>query len=104
VLVNFLSNALRYSSENSKVTIKLQEKDSQIIFAVRDFGKGIAEIHQKRLFESYFQVPGDKLNGHGSGLGLTISKYLVEAQQGSIWMQSAVGKGSTFYFSLPAIQ
>ena len=104
VLVNFLSNALRYSSENSKVTIKLQEKDNQVIFAVRDFGKGISEIYQNRLFESYFQVPGDRLNGHGSGLGLTISKYLVEAQQGNIWMQSAIGEGSTFYFSLPAIQ
>jgi len=104
VLVNFLSNALRYSSENSKVTIKLQEKENQIIFAVRDFGKGISEIYQNRLFESYFQVPGDRLNEHGSGLGLTISKYLVEAQQGNIWIQSAIGKGSTFYFSLPAIQ
>jgi len=104
VLVNFLSNALRYSSENSKVTIKLQEKENQIIFAVRDFGKGISEIYQNRLFESYFQVPGDRLNEHGSGLGLTISKYLVEAQQGNIWMQSTVGKGSTFCFSLPAIR
>jgi NtrC-family two-component system sensor histidine kinase KinB len=104
VLVNFLSNALRYSSENSKVTIEIQEKGNEIIFAVRDFGKGIAEIYQKRLFESYFQVPGDSLNEHGSGLGLTISKYLVEAQQGNIWLQSAIGKGSTFYFSLPTIQ
>jgi NtrC-family two-component system sensor histidine kinase KinB len=99
-----LSNALRYSTENAEVIIELQEKDDQITFEVKDFGKGIAEGYQKRLFEPYFQVPGDGLNEQGSGLGLAISKYLVEAQHGIIWMQSVISKGSSFYFSLPAIE
>jgi len=103
VLVNFLSNALRYSGEKSKVIIELKEKDRQVIFGVRDFGKGIDEQYQKRLFERYFQVPTDGQNKSGSGLGLAISKDFIEAQQGRIWVESAIGEGSTFYFALPAV-
>jgi PAS domain S-box-containing protein len=102
VLVNFLSNALRYSPEKSKVFITLSEKSKQIIFSVKDFGKGIDEQYQKRLFERYFQVPTDGQNKSGSGLGLAISKNFIEAQDGNIWVESAIGEGSTFYFSLPA--
>jgi two-component system, NtrC family, sensor histidine kinase KinB len=101
VLVNFLSNALRYSREKSKVVIELIERNSQVVFSVKDFGKGIDEQYQKRLFERYFQVPTDGQNKSGSGLGLAISKDFIEAQQGSIWMESSVGEGSSFYFSLP---
>ncbi len=103
VLVNFLSNALRYSGEKSKVLIELKEKDRQVIFGVRDFGKGIDEQYQKRLFERYFQVPTDGQNKSGSGLGLAISKDFIEAQQGKIWVESAIGEGSTFCFALPAV-
>lgn len=103
VLVNFLSNALRYSGEKSKVLIELKEKDHQVVFGVRDFGKGIDEQYQKRLFERYFQVPTDGQNKSGSGLGLAISKDFIEAQQGRIWVESAIGEGSTFYFALPAV-
>ncbi|MDB5086021.1 MAG: sensor histidine kinase [Mucilaginibacter sp.] len=102
VLVNFLSNALRYSGEKSKVIIELREKDNQVVFAVRDFGKGIDEQYRERLFERYFQVPTDGQNKSGSGLGLAISKDFIEAQQGVIWVESAIGEGSSFYFSLPA--
>ncbi|HTD99767.1 MAG TPA: ATP-binding protein [Mucilaginibacter sp.] len=104
VLVNFLSNALRYSPTKSKVVIELTEKNNKITFAVKDFGKGIEEQYQKRLFDRYFQVPTDGQNKSGSGLGLAISKDFIEAQQGNIWVQSAMGEGSTFYFSLPVLQ
>jgi NtrC-family two-component system sensor histidine kinase KinB len=103
VLVNFLSNALRYGPEKSKVIIQLAEKDGQVVFSVKDFGKGIDEQYQKRLFERYFQVPTDGQTKAGSGLGLAISKDFIEAQQGKIWVESAIGEGSTFCFSLPAI-
>jgi signal transduction histidine kinase len=102
VLVNFLSNALRYSAEKSKIIIGVSEKNNQVIFSVRDFGKGIDEQYQKRLFDRYFQVPTDGQNKAGSGLGLAISKDFIEAQQGHIWVESAIGEGSTFYFALPA--
>ena len=101
VLVNFLSNALRYSSEKSKIIIKITFKDNQVEFSVKDFGKGIDEQYQKRLFDRYFQVPTDGQNKSGSGLGLAISKDFIEAQQGKIWVESAIGEGSKFSFALP---
>jgi NtrC-family two-component system sensor histidine kinase KinB len=103
VLVNFLSNALRYSSEKSKVMIDVFQKDKFIEFSVRDFGKGIDEKYQKRLFDRYFQVPTDGQNKSGSGLGLAISKDFIEAENGKIWVVSAIGEGSKFCFSLPVV-
>ncbi|QNR83315.1 PAS domain-containing protein [Pedobacter riviphilus] len=103
VLVNFLSNALRYSSEKSKVIIDVLQKDNFIEFSVRDFGKGIEEKYQKRLFDRYFQVPTDGQNKSGSGLGLAISKDFIEAENGKIWVISAIGEGSKFCFSLPVV-
>lgn len=104
VLVNFLSNALRYSSEKSKVIIDVFQKDKFIEFSVRDFGKGIDEKYQKRLFDRYFQVPTDGQNKSGSGLGLAISKDFIEAENGKIWVVSAIGEGSKFCFSLPVVE
>jgi NtrC-family two-component system sensor histidine kinase KinB len=101
VLVNFLSNALRYSSEKSKISINLSTGNGQVTFSVKDYGKGIDEQYRKRLFDRYFQVPTDGQNKSGSGLGLAISKDFIEAQQGIIWVESAVGEGSKFSFSLP---
>lgn len=103
VLINFLSNALRYSTEKSKVVIQVIEKAGQIEFSVRDFGRGIDEQYQKRLFERYFQVPTDGNNKSGSGLGLAISKDFIEAEGGTIWVESAMGEGSRFCFRLPLV-
>jgi NtrC-family two-component system sensor histidine kinase KinB len=101
VLVNFLSNALRYSSEKSRVVIQIIESGNNIEFSVRDFGKGIDEQYQKRLFDRYFQVPTDGNNKSGSGLGLAISKDFIEAEGGKIWVESGIGEGSRFCFLLP---
>jgi NtrC-family two-component system sensor histidine kinase KinB len=101
VLVNFLSNALRYSSEKSKIVVQVIENNDVIEFSVRDFGKGIEEQYLKRLFDKYFQVPTDGSNKSGSGLGLAISKDFIEAENGNIWVESSIGEGSKFYFSLP---
>ena len=101
VLVNFLSNALRYSAEKSTVIIQVTEINGQVEFSVRDFGKGIEEQYQKRLFDRYFQVPTDGDNKSGSGLGLAISRDFIEAEQGRIWVESELGAGSRFCFSLP---
>ncbi|TCD07549.1 PAS domain-containing protein [Pedobacter frigidisoli] len=103
VLVNFLSNALRYSSEKSKVVIDVFQKDKFIQFSVQDYGKGIDEKYQKRLFDRYFQVPTDGQNKSGSGLGLAISKDFIEAEDGKIWVESAIGEGSKFCFTLPVV-
>lgn len=101
VLVNLLSNALRYSPKKSKVIIQIIESGKNIEFSVRDFGKGIDEQYQQRLFDRYFQVPTDGNNKSGSGLGLAISKDFIEAQGGKIWVESEIGVGSRFCFQLP---
>jgi NtrC-family two-component system sensor histidine kinase KinB len=101
VLVNFLSNALRYSTEKSAIIIAVKSINKHVEFSVKDSGKGIEETYQKRLFDRYFQVPTDGQNKAGSGLGLAISKDFIEAQSGIIGMESEMGAGSRFYFTLP---
>jgi PAS domain S-box-containing protein len=98
VLINFLTNAIRYSSENSVVTVKLKEENNQIIFQVTDKGKGIDKRYQSKVFDKYFQIPGSHKSG--TGLGLAISKEFIEAQNGTIGVESELGLGSTFYFKL----
>jgi len=98
VLINFLTNAIRYSSENSKITVHLKQEAQQLIFQVTDTGKGIDKHYQSKIFDKYFQVPGSHKSG--TGLGLAISKEFIEAQSGTIGVESALGLGSTFYFRL----
>jgi signal transduction histidine kinase len=104
VLINFLSNTLRYSAAKSKIQLQVFVKDQQIEFSVRDLGKGIDSVYQKKLFDRYFQVPRDGKNKCGSGLGLAISKDFIEAQGGTIGLESEVGEGSRFYFDLPVLK
>lgn len=103
VMINFLSNALRYSSSGSEIIVQVGLKEKMVEFSVKDFGKGIEPVYQERLFERYFQVPADGQNKSGSGLGLAISKEFILAQDGKIGVESALGQGSRFYFRLPAI-
>ena len=103
VLINFLSNALRYSSEKSRVVVQVMPVGSYIEFTVKDFGKGIDEQYQKKLFDRYFQVPTDGSKKSGTGLGLAISKDFIEAQKGEIFVESELAIGSTFGFRLPLV-
>lgn len=98
VLINFLTNAIRYSSENSTVIVKLKQENDQIVFQVTDKGKGIDKRYQSRVFDKYFQIPGSHKSG--TGLGLAISKEFIEAQNGTIGVESQLGLGSSFYFKL----
>lgn len=98
VLINFLTNAITYSPENSKIVVKLKQIDKQIIFQVIDSGKGIDSRYKTKVFDKYFQIPGS--NKSGTGLGLAISKEFIEAQNGTINVESELGLGSTFSISL----
>jgi PAS domain S-box-containing protein len=98
VLINFLTNAIRYSSENSTITMRLKKDNTQISFAVIDTGKGIDNHYLAKVFDKYFQIPGSQKTG--TGLGLAISKEFIEAQGGTIGVESELGLGSTFYFKL----
>ena len=104
VLINFLSNALRYSHERSRIIVEVLDRGHRVEFSVRDFGKGIEERYLSRLFDRYFRVPSDGSDMSGSGLGLSISKDFIEAQNGNIWVESSLGEGSKFGFSLPAAE
>ncbi|AXB56806.1 ATP-binding protein [Flavobacterium fluviale] len=98
VLINYLSNAIRYSSEKSTIFIKLKKENNQIVFQVIDTGKGIDTRYKDKVFDKYFQVPGSQKSG--TGLGLAISKEFIEAQNGNVGVESNLGLGSTFWFLL----
>ena len=100
VLSNIVSNAIRYSYENSMIEINVEKNEDQIKFSVKDHGYGIEEQYLDKVFTRYFRIPGTKADG--TGLGLSISKEFIEAQGGEISVQSEIGEGSTFYFSLKA--
>ena len=102
VLTNLLSNAIRYSSENSRVIIGARQVNGnkEIEMYVRDFGKGIDPRYHNSIFEHYFRVPGTKVQG--SGLGLSISRDFVEAHGGTLTVESEIGKGSCFTLRLKA--
>lgn len=99
VLNNFLTNAIKYSYNNSTIEVGATQQNGNLIFSVKDYGPGIDKEYLPRLFERYFQVPGSKEKG--TGLGLAISKEFAEAQKGKIWVESEIGKGSIFNLQLP---
>lgn len=97
VLTNLLSNAIRYSYEHSKVELIVSQDANRAKLVVKDSGQGISEEYIDKIFDRYFRVPGSKKEG--TGLGLSISKEFVEAQGGTINVQSELGKGSIFTIS-----
>jgi len=102
ILLNLLSNALKYSESETPVDIRVVAQAGEVVIAVTDYGKGIAAEDLPGLFERFYRVKGER-KAEGVGLGLYITKMLVEAHGGRIWVESAVGKGSTFAFTLPMV-
>lgn len=98
VLTNLLSNAIRYSYENSVIYINVNTENDAIQFSVTDTGQGISPQYVDKIFDRYFRIPGTKKEG--TGLGLSISKEFIEAQGGNIDVKSELGSGSTFGFTL----
>lgn len=98
VLTNLISNAIRYSYDDSTVEIHISLAENKVKFAVADTGQGIAPEYIDKVFDRYFRIPGSKKEG--TGLGLSISKEFIEAQEGSIAVKSEFGAGSTFSFLL----
>ena len=102
VLNNLLSNALKYSPKGGEVILGARQDDDTVTMWVRDEGIGIAPEIQDRVFDKFYQVDsGDRRSSRGTGLGLALAWEIVNAHGGRIWVESAVGKGSTFYVSLP---
>ena len=103
VIHNLVDNALRYSSAGGRVDITLSHDKKEVVFSIKDYGIGVPDEQKPRLFEKFFRASNAKqIYTEGTGLGLYLSKNIIEAHEGKIWAESKIGQGSTFSFSLPA--
>ena len=103
-LINLLSNAIKFSPAGSKVWITARQKEEEVLFTVRDRGRGIPSDKLEIIFERFQQVDAsDSRKKGGTGLGLAICRHIVEQHGGKIWVESVYGKGSTFFFTLPFV-
>jgi PAS domain S-box-containing protein len=102
VLINLLTNAMKYSPQADKVIVRVSANQEHAVLSVQDFGIGIVESYQARIFERFYQVMGPEEKTYpGLGIGLFISHEIVMRHHGQIWLESQKGQGSTFYVSLP---
>lgn len=101
VVINLLSNAIKYSPHADKVFITIEQQKDSIKVAVKDTGLGIAREHLKKIFDKYHRVEEHSVQFQGLGIGLFISYEIIERHKGKLWVESDLGKGSTFYFTLP---
>jgi signal transduction histidine kinase len=98
VISNLLNNAMKYTKSGGTVTVRLLDRERDVLVQVADSGIGIPEKHIQHIFDAFYRV--DR-NIKGTGLGLSIVKKIVEAHGGTIWVESIQGKGSIFSFTLP---
>ncbi len=105
VLANLVGNAMRYTDPGGTITVRVRQRGKRHFFSVEDTGCGIPKEHQEKIFRKYVQVSGPGRKGAGGvGLGLAIAKDIVMAHGGEIWVDSEVGKGTTFTFTFPVYQ
>lgn len=98
VLINLLSNAIKYSPANTQIKVLVKEDKTKVTVSIKDYGVGIPKNSQSLIFKQFYRVkPKHK---HGLGLGLFISKKIVDAHNGKIWVNSKIGAGSKFSFEL----
>ncbi|MCK5281899.1 MAG: HAMP domain-containing protein [Nanoarchaeota archaeon] len=105
VISNIINNAIRYTSDNGRVLVSVKPGQDDFIISVKDTGMGIPKDQLDKIFNRFYQVDSSYTRKvGGSGLGLAISKGIIDAMNGRIWVESKLGKGSTFYISLPMKQ
>lgn len=104
VLINLLTNAIKYAPEKSQIEVRMREKENFVVIEVADQGRGIPQNKIKRIFEKFEQVDAtDAREKGGTGLGLAICKAIVTQHGGEIGVESVEGQGSTFWFSVPKV-
>ena len=103
VLINLVDNAVKYSPDGGRVTVRIERAGSHVRFAVADEGLGIPPAEQRRVFEKFYRLDPNMTRGvGGTGLGLYICRELVRRMDGRIWVESpGLGRGSTFVVELP---
>ncbi len=102
LLDNLIGNAIKYTPAGGQVRVSIKSEEHQLILRVEDSGTGIPVGEQGRVFEKFYRGSNVPKTETGSGIGLAIVKSIVESHQGRVWVESAVGKGSTFFVVLPA--
>jgi signal transduction histidine kinase len=100
VLSNLVGNAVKFTGRDGRITVAAEQIDGEVRFSVVDTGPGIPAEQLPHIFGRFWQ--GKPTDRRGIGLGLAIAKGIVDAHNGRIWVESSVGAGSTFYFTLPA--
>jgi two-component system phosphate regulon sensor histidine kinase PhoR len=103
MIANLLENAIKYTPEGGQVRLEAQAEDDQVILRISDTGPGIPATDQPYLFDKFFRASNVPDDSTGTGLGLSIVKSIVEQHQGRIWLDSEVGKGTTFIVVIPAL-
>jgi len=101
VVINLMSNAAKFTPKGGSITLRARKKENELLVEVRDSGIGISKEEQTRLFIPYSRLNSDIQRHPGLGLGLALAKQVVDLHGGKIWVESELGKGSTFAFSLP---
>ncbi len=101
VLINLLTNAIKYSPEEKSITIDVISDKLEVRVCVRDYGVGIKKEHRKKIFERFYQIGSGDKTYPGLGMGLYISHEIITRHHGRIWVEKAQGKGSIFIFALP---
>jgi signal transduction histidine kinase len=100
VFENLIGNALKFTTPGGRIAVGAAPRGAETLFWVADTGSGIASEDIAQIFDRFWQ--SRKAGRHGAGLGLSIVKGIVEAHRGRIWVESAVGRGSTFFFTIPS--
>ena len=99
VVCNLVGNAMKFTPPGGRITVAARTEAGEVVVSVQDTGAGMSEADLEKVFEPYWQA--QRTASLGAGLGLKIAKGIVEAHGGRIWAESALGKGTTFFFTLP---
>jgi signal transduction histidine kinase len=104
VLTNLLGNAYKYTPEGGAISVRAEVQDGTVLCSVTDTGIGISPRDQERLFQKFFRADDEFVRKvKGTGLGLSIAKSIIELQGGKMWVESELGQGSVFKFTMPTI-
>jgi len=102
VLTNIINNAIKFSNDGSAIDVIVKKEQQSLLFEIKDFGRGIPRDKLKEIFDGFYQVDsGEDRTFGGMGIGLAISRDIILSHGGKIWVESTVGKGSTFKFTIP---
>jgi signal transduction histidine kinase len=99
VFENLIGNAVKFTGAGGRITVGADAREHEVVFWVKDTGCGIASESLPRVFDRFWQA--SRAGSGGAGLGLPIAKGIVEAHRGRIWVESTLGRGSTFFVSIP---